>query len=167
MYTHARATLRIGLLIMVLLVGGVVVGGLAVGGLFILIKAPPEIGIRVLGLSLFTSSLILGYPVSRTNLWVEIEGRTIRERRLFTGWIVERPISEVTEVVPLVSGDGGITGAASDGILKTPNRGFLIQFQEGRRVVLIRGDVRGLDEFMAVLRYDLGRRWSEVLSPCE
>ena len=164
MNVQARTTLRIGILIMVLLVAGVVVGGSAVGGLFILIKAPSGMGIRVLGLTFFTTSLILGYLMSRTNLWVEIEGRTIRERRLFTGWIVERPISELTQIVPLVSGVGGITGAGMDAILKTPNRGFLIRFQEGRRVVLIRGDVSGLDEFMAVLRYGLGPRWSEVLS---
>jgi hypothetical protein len=164
MNAQARATLRIGIVIMVLVVAGFVVGGLAALGLFILIKAPSGIGIRVLGLGLFTASLILGYLMSRTNLWVEIEGRTIRERRLFTGWIVERPISEVTRIVPLVSGVGGITGAAMEAILKTPNRGFLIRFQIGRRVALIRGDVSGLDEFMAVLRDNLGPRWSEVLS---
>jgi hypothetical protein len=164
MNVQARTTLRIGILIMVLLVAGVIVGGLAVGGLFILIKAPSGMGVRVLGASFFTSSLILGYLVSRTNLWVEIEGRTIRERRLFTGWIVERPISDVTQIVPLVSAVGGITGAVMDAILKTPNQGFLIRFQQGRRVVLIRADVRGLDEFMAVLRDGLGPRWPEVLS---
>jgi hypothetical protein len=164
MDAQARTTLRIGILIMVLLVAVVVVGGLAVGGLFILIKAPSMMGTRVLGVSLVTTSFILGYLMSRTNLWVEIEGRTIRERRLFTGWTVERPMSEVTQIVPLVSGLGGITGAVMDAILKTPNRGFLIRFEEGRRIVLIRGDVRGLDEFMAVLREGLGTRWSKVLS---
>jgi hypothetical protein len=154
-----RTTVKAGIVITVLL-ATVFVVGLALGGLFILFKAPLETGLTWLGLGLFVFSLYLGYTLSRTNLWVESEGDTVRERRLLTGSIVERWLAEVTEIVPLVSGVGGITEAVMDAILRTPNRGFLIRFQEGRRIVLIRGETKGLDEFMTALRERLGPSWT-------
>jgi hypothetical protein len=160
MYDQAvRTTIKAGIVITVLL-ATVFVGSLALGGLCILIKAPSETGLPWLGLGLFAFSLYLGYTLSRTNLWVESEGETIRERRLLTGFIVERLLTEITEIVPLISGVGGITEAVMDAILRTPNRGFLIRFQEGRRIVLIRGEAKGLDEFMTALRDRLGPSWT-------
>jgi hypothetical protein len=160
MYDRAvRSTIKVGIIITVLL-ATVFVAGLALGGLYIFIKAPSETGLPWFGLALFAFSVFLGYTLSRTNLWVESEGETIRERRLLTGSVVERTLAELTEIVPLVSGVGGITGAAMDAILRTPNRGFLIRFQEGRRISLIRGDVKGLDEFMTALRDRLGPSWT-------
>jgi hypothetical protein len=160
MYDRAvRTTIKAGIVITILL-ATVFVCGVALGGLTILFRAPSETGLPWLGLGLFAFSLFLGYLMSRTNLWVESDGETIRERRLFTGSVVERRLAEVTEIVPLVSGVGGITGAAMDAILRTPNRGFLIRFQEGRRISLIRGDVKGLDEFMTALRDRLGPSWT-------
>lgn len=154
-----RTTIKTGIVITVLL-ATVIVVGLALGGLFILFKAPSETGLPWFGLGLFAFSLFLGYTLSRTNLWVESDGETIRERRLLTGATVERMLPDVTEIVPLVSGVGGMTGAAMDAILRTPNRGFLIRFQHGRRISLIRGDVNGLDEFMRALRDRLGPSWT-------
>jgi hypothetical protein len=160
MYDQAvRTTIKAGIVITVLL-ATVFVGSLALGGLYILFRAPAETGLAWLGLGLFAFSLYLGYTLSRTNLWVESEGETIRERRLLTGSIVERLLTEITEIVPLISGVGGITEAVMDAILRTPNRGFLIRFQEGRRIVLIRGEAKGLDEFMSALRDRLGPSWT-------
>jgi hypothetical protein len=154
-----RTRLRAVILIMVLLATGFI-GCVAVGGVAIMIKAPSGTGLPLLGLALLAGSLVLGYLMSRTNHWVEIEGETIRERRLFTGSIFERTLAEITQIVPLVSGVGGFTGAAMDAILRTPNRGFLIRFQEGRRIALIRGDVKGLDSFMTTLRDRLEPSWT-------
>ena len=55
---------------------------------------------------------------------------------------------------------------ALDAILQNPNRGFIIEFQRGRKISLVRGDVRDIDPLMQKLAACLGeRRFAELNSP--
>jgi hypothetical protein len=95
--------------------------------------------------------------------YVELGGGVIRGRKLLTRGVVERPVDEIVRVTPLHSkGMGPLQNAVMDALLKTPNRGYELRFQDGLRMGLVRGDMAGLDAFMEALRDQLGERWEQV-----
>jgi hypothetical protein len=51
-----------------------------------------------------------------------------------------------------------------DALMKTSNRGYELLFQDGLKLGLVRGDMAGLDEFVAAVREQLGKRWDEVVA---
>jgi hypothetical protein len=124
--------------------------------------APAHVSVWVaLGCAAFVA--LLGYLMSSSMQWVELQGGMIRARSLLTRKVVERRVADTVMVTPLNS---AAMGAASNAVLTaamgTANRGYELRFGDGRKVGLVRGDMAGLDEFMEALRAELGDRWAEV-----
>jgi hypothetical protein len=59
---------------------------------------------------------------------------------------------------------GPIVNAVMGAAMKISNRGYELRFRDGLKMGLVRGDMAGLDEFMAALREQLGERWAELTS---
>ncbi len=105
----------------------------------------------------------LGYAMSSSYHWIEIQDDVIRGRKLLTRRLVERPIAEVVRVIPLNSAAlRPIANAVMNAARKTSNRGYELRFRDGLKMGLVRGDMAGLDAFMEVLQERLGERWAEV-----
>jgi hypothetical protein len=136
-------------------------GPLAVAAL-VLALAPLSVSVWVaLGCVAFV--LLLGYAMSSSYQWIETGGGVIRGKKLLTRRVVERPVAEIVRIRPLHSkGMGPLQNAVMDAVMKTSNRGYELRFQDGWKMGLVRGDMAGLDEFVAALREQLGKRWAEV-----
>jgi hypothetical protein len=127
----------------------------------VLALAPLHVSVWVaLGCVAFTAAL--GYAMSSSYQWIEIDGKTIRGRKMLTRRLVKKPVGQIKQVVPLVSHVRGLANVAMDAILKTKNRGYLLRFRDGSQVGLVRGDMIGIDDFMDSLRETLGERWTKV-----
>jgi hypothetical protein len=137
-----------------------VVGPLAIATALLTV-APPAA--RPYGLIPLALGLGIAWLMSRNNSWVELDGDLLREHRLFTGIIVERSIADITRISPLQSAGVGLADMALDAILKTSNRGFVIYFEYGRRISLVRGDAGGIDPLMEALAVRMGPRWHECM----
>jgi hypothetical protein len=129
-----------------------------------LLLAPVNVSVLVApGCLVFV--LALGYAMSSSYHWIEIRDDVIRGRKLLTRSVVERPVAEIVRVLPLNSAaTGPIVNAVMDAAMKTSNRGYELRFHDGLKMGLVRGDMAGLDEFMAALREQLGERWAELTS---
>lgn len=138
-----------------------VVGPLAVA-VTVLLLAPARVGVPVaLGAAAF--SALLGWAMSSSYRWVEIRDGVIRGRKLLTRRVVERRVADIVRVLPLHSElMGELENAALNALMKTSNRGYLLHFRDGSKMGLVRGDMAGLDDFMAALAYLLGERWEGV-----
>jgi hypothetical protein len=128
----------------------------------VLLLAPVSVSAWV-ALSCLGFVAILGYATSSSYQWVEVGGGVIRGKKLLTRRLVERPVDEVVHIKPLHSkGMGPVENAVMDAAMGTSNRGYELLFQDGLKLGLVRGDMAGLDDFMAALRRELGQRWKDV-----
>lgn len=155
-----RAKLHLGIVIFASLASFCLVGGLTLGGLALVFYAPyPG---NLIGAILALAGLIISYFVLGTNRFIELDNDIICEKRLFTGQRIEHRLEDLVAIVPLISLVGGASGLAMDALLGTTNRGFLLRFESGKKLGLIRGDFVGVDDFMLALKDRLGPRWAEL-----
>jgi hypothetical protein len=126
-----------------------------VGAAAVLVLAPPAVGIPVaLGAGIFAA--ILGYAMSSSYQWVELDAGILRGRRLLTRKIVELKVTDIVDAQPIHTNFLGPTeNAILDALLKTSNRGYQLHFRDGTRLALIRADMSGLDEFLGALAEQL------------
>jgi hypothetical protein len=131
----------------------------------VLLLAPFHVSVWVaLGCVAFVAAL--GYAMSSSYQWIELQGDVIRGRKLLTRRVVERPVAGIVRVTPLHSAaTGPIENAVMDTVLQTSNRGYELRLHDGVKMGLVRGDMDRLDEFMAALRELLGKRWVELTAP--
>jgi hypothetical protein len=158
----ARIRLRLPFVIMAVVCFVLLLGGPLAVAVAVLLLAPVSVSIWVApGCLAFVAAL--GYAMSSSYQWIEIRDDVIRGRKLLTRSVVERPVAEIAGVMPLNSAAmGSIANAVMDAALKTSNRGYELRFHDGLKMGLVRGDMAGLDEFMAALRGQLGERWVEL-----
>lgn len=101
---------------------------------------------------------IIGYAMSSSIQWAELDGGVIRWKGLLTRKIREKPISELVDALPLNSNlMSPLENAVMDALMKTSNRGFELRFRDGTKLGLVRGDMAGLDEFLGELAKELAR----------
>jgi hypothetical protein len=102
---------------------------------------------------------LIGYFMSSSLQWVELDGGMIRARRPLTWKLVEQRVADIVDAKPLHSqAMGPLENAAMDALLKTTNRGYEIRFKDGTRLGLVRGEMAGLDAFLGALAAELVRR---------
>ena len=117
----------------------------------VLAVAPNRVGIPV-ALFAVVFVLILGYAMSSSYQWVELDGSIIRAKRLLTRTVVDRPISELVDEAALNSkAMGHLENALMDAVLKTSNRGYELRFRDGTKIGLVRGEMAGFEEFLGAL----------------
>jgi hypothetical protein len=164
--TYVRSAQRLAITIIALVMGPMFVLGPWAGGIAALVFAPPLIGIPV-GLLLMGLGGLFAWLMSENFAWVEIDGPVIRGRRFWTRILVEQRVEDITQIKPLFSAMGGLSGLATDALLDamlgTNNRGYMIQFRTGPRITLIRADMTNVDPFLVALHQQLGPRWNEVV----
>jgi hypothetical protein len=129
----------------------------------VLIVARPGVSVPVaLGAVAFVT--IVGYAMSSSLQWVELDGDVIRGRRLLTRKIVVYRVGDIVDAKPIHTDYlGKLENAVLDFLLDTSNRGYQLFFRDGSRIPLIRADMSGVDAFLAALaaaleRDRLGRR---------
>jgi hypothetical protein len=131
-------------------------------GVTVLLQAPPHVGIPVV-LGAVAFSALMFWAMSSSYHWIEVYDDVIRGRKLLTRRIVERRVDEIVRILPLHSrGMGELENAVLDILLKTSNRGYALQFSDGLKIGLVRGDMAGLNDFLLVLHDRLGERWDAV-----
>jgi hypothetical protein len=123
----------------------------------VLVVAPPNVSVWVaLGSVAFVA--VIGYAMSSSVQWVELDDGVIRWRGLLTRRVREKPIKELVDAQPLHSNlMGPLENAVMDAMMKTSNRGFELRFRDGTKLGLVRGDMAGLDEFLGALAKELAR----------
>ena len=105
---------------------------------------------------------VLGYAMSSSYLWIELDDGIIRGRRLLTRRIVEFKVNDIVDARPLnTNALGPAQNAILDALLKTSNRGYLLLFRDGTRLPLIRADMSGLDEFLEALAEQMAHNRQE------
>jgi hypothetical protein len=129
-----------------------------VAAALVLVFAPPTIAVWVaLGAVAFV--LVIGYAMSSSVQWVELDGDTLRWRGLLTRRVREKPVSELVDALPLNSNlMGPLENAILDAMMKTSNRGYELRFRDGTKLGLVRGDMAGLDEFLGALAEEMARQ---------
>jgi hypothetical protein len=159
-----RIRLRLPFVIMAVVCFALFLGGPFVIAATVLLLAPPHVSIWVaLGCAAFVA--VLGYVMSSSYQWVEVGGGVIRGKRLLTRSVVERPVREIIRILPLHSqAMSPLENTVMDSVMNTSNRGYELRFQDGLKMGLVRGDMAGLDAFMATLRDQLGERWKLVVA---
>jgi hypothetical protein len=127
------------------------IGGPLIGAAVVLVLAPWDVSIPVtLGAVAFVA--LIGYSMSSSIHWVELDGGSIRGRRLFTRKRIELQVSDIVDAHALYkSSPGPIAGAILDFMLEPSNRGFVLHFRDGSKLLLIKADMSGLDHFMGQL----------------
>lgn len=101
----------------------------------------------------------IGYAMSSSLQWVELDGGVIRARRLLTRRLIERPVADIADAQPLHSQMmGPLENALMDALLKTTNRGYEIRFRDGTKLGLVRGEMVGLEGFLGALAAELARQ---------
>jgi hypothetical protein len=102
---------------------------------------------------------LIGYFMSSSLQWVELDGGVIRARRLLTRTLVERPVVDIVDARPLhPQAMGPLEHALMDALLKTTNRGYEIRFRDGTKLGLVRGEMAGPAGFLGALAMDLARQ---------
>jgi hypothetical protein len=136
---------------------------LAVGCMTLFLVVPLVVAIAVLILAPLNVSLylapgavlfvaVLGYAMSSSYQWVELDGGVIRGRKLLTRRVSEQKVADIVAILPLHSKlMGPMENALMDAFLKTDNRGYELRFRDGTKIGLVRGDMAGLDEFVVGL----------------
>jgi hypothetical protein len=131
-------------------------------GVTVLLLAPPEVGIPV-ALGGVAFSAFLGWAMSSSYHWIELHDDVIRGRKLLTRSMVEHRIDDLVRILPLHSQlMGDLENAVLDALMKTSNRGYALQFRDGTKIALVRGDMVGLNDFLLALHDRLGERWEEI-----
>jgi hypothetical protein len=120
-----------------------------------LVTAPVGTGLLVtLGAVAFLA--VVGYLMSSSLQWVELDGDVIRCRRLLSRKIVEHRVSDSVDGRPIHTDYPGPTqNAILDFLLDTSDRGHQLVFKDGSRVALIRADTYGVDGFLGALAEQL------------
>lgn len=123
----------------------------------VLAFAPVNVSVWVaVGAAAFV--LGIGYAMSSSVQWVELDGGVLRWRGLLTRRVREKPVGELVDALPLNSkAMGPLENAILDATMKTPNRGYELRFRDGTKLGLVRGDMAGLDEFLDALAQELAR----------
>jgi hypothetical protein len=158
----ARIRLRLPFVIMAVVCFALFLGGPLVIAVAVLLLAPIDVSVWVaLGAIVFV--VALGYAMSSSYHWIEINGGVIRGQKLLTRSVLERPVGEIVRILPLNSkAMSPLANAVLDAAMNTSNRGYELRFQDGLKMGLVRGDMAGLDAFMEALQDQLGERWEEV-----
>jgi hypothetical protein len=122
-----------------------------------LVFAPVGVSVWVaLGAVAFVA--VIGYAMSSSVQWVELDGGVLRWRGLLTRRVREKPVSELVDALPLNSkAMGPLENAILDAMMKTSNRGYELRFRDGTKLGLVRGDMAGLDDFLDALGKELAR----------
>jgi hypothetical protein len=116
-----------------------------------LVFAPVQVSIPA---ALFAVVFVLGlgYAMSSSYQWVELDGGSIRGRKLLTRTIVERPVRDLVDAAALNSkAVGHLENALMDAVLKTSNRGYELRFRDGTKIGLVRGEMAGFEEFLGAV----------------
>ena len=94
-----------------------------VAAVLVLILAPVTVSVWVtLGAVAFVGGI--GYAVSSSVQWVELDDGNIRWRYLLTRSVHERPVAELVDALPLNSAMmGSLENAILDSMMRTSNRG--------------------------------------------
>jgi hypothetical protein len=116
-----------------------------------LVLAPVSVSIPM-ALFAVVFVLALGYAMSSSYQWVELEGSTIRGQKLLTRRVVERPVSDLVDAAALHSkAMGPLENALMDAVLKTSDRGYELRFRDGTKIGLVRGEMAGFEEFLGAV----------------
>jgi hypothetical protein len=100
--------------------------------------------------------LALGYAMSSSYQWVELDDGVIRGKKLLTRTVVERPLSDLVDAAALNSkAMGHLENALMVAVLKTSNRGYELRFRDGTKIGLVRGDMAGFEEFLGALAEEI------------
>jgi hypothetical protein len=101
---------------------------------------------------------VIGYAMSSSVQWVELDDGVLRWRGLLTRRVREKPVSELVDALALNSkAMGPLENAILDAMMKTSNRGYELRFRDGTKLGLVRGDMAGLDDFLDALDKELAR----------
>ncbi|WP_020471510.1 hypothetical protein [Zavarzinella formosa] len=104
-----------------------------------LLFAPAEVSVWVAPLAVLFVGFI-GYAMSSSVQWVELDADTLRWRGLLTRRFHEKPVSELVDALPLHSQlMGSLENAIMDAMLKTSNRGYELRFRDVTKLGLVRG----------------------------
>jgi len=152
-----RVRLRPALVVLAVGFSAIFLGGPLAAAVLVLIFAPLSVSVWVaLGAVAFVG--LLGYAMSSSVQWVELDGGVLRWRGLLTRRVREKPVGELVDARPLHSKlMGPLENAVLDALLKTSNRGYELRFRDGTKVGLVRGDMAGLDEFLGALAARIAR----------
>lgn len=102
---------------------------------------------------------VMLWAMSSSVQWVELDDGVLRARRLLTRRIVEHRAADIVAVKPLNSTYmGPMENALADAFMGTSNRGYELRFRDGSKLGLVRGDMKGLDEFLKVLAAEIAAR---------
>jgi hypothetical protein len=102
---------------------------------------------------------VMAWAMSSSVQWVELDDGVLRARRLLTRKIVTHRVSDIVAVKPLHSTSmGPLENALADLMMGTSNRGYELRFRDGSKLGLVRGDMRGLDEFLKALAAEIAER---------
>lgn len=143
-----RCRHRIAVSVMALIFAPLIILGLVGLSLFLLVNVAVQSSIPI-SIFLLISAYFFAQQLSHTYDWVEIEGELIRGRKFWSRRLIERPLNQIIQVVPMraIFSDA-LENQVIDRLYKTSNRGYEIRCADGTKFVLIRGDMWGIDEFM-------------------
>ena len=95
---------------------------------------------------------LLGHGTSSSVHWVELDGSTIRGRRLFTRKRIEQRVCDIVEAHGTRTRPvGPLEDAVLDFMLQTRDPGFVLIFRNGTRIPLVKADMTGLAAFFGQL----------------
>lgn len=142
---------RIAIKIIALIFAPLIILGLIGISRFLLVNVAIGWSIPV-SILLVMLAYFFAQQLSHTYDWVEIEGDIIRGRKFWSRRLIERPLNQIIQVVPLgaIASDA-LENQVIDRLFKTKNRGYEIRCADGTKFTLIRGDMWGIDEFMIEL----------------
>ncbi|MCX7666178.1 MAG: hypothetical protein N2112_11595 [Gemmataceae bacterium] len=139
---------RIAVSVMALIIAPLIILGLVGLSLWLLVNVAVQWSIPI-SIVLVTGAYFFAQQLSHTYDWVEIEGDMIRGRKFWSRRLIERPLNQIIQVIPLKAIDSdSLENQVIDRLYKTTNRGYEIRFADGTKFFLIRGDMWGIDEFM-------------------
>ena len=125
-----------------------------------LILAPWDVGIPVtLGVAALVA--LLGYGMSSSVHWVELDGGIIRGRRLFTRRPIELRVCDIVEAhgsrtIPM----DPLENAVLDFMLQSRDPGFVLIFRDGTKIPLVKADMTGLAAFFGQLAAQIKCEWT-------
>ena len=124
----------------------------------VVVLAPANVSAYVApGAVLFV--VLMAWAMSSSFQWVELDGGVIRGRRLLTRRMFEKPVAEIVSVKPLNSNAmGAAENFVLDAMMVTSNRGYELRFRDGSKLGLVRGDMKGLDDFLKALAAEIAER---------
>lgn len=159
--THPRVHLRPLIIVLAAFLMLLVLGLPLAIAVTLLVFAPLEISVPVAAAILVIVSLV-AYAMSSSVQWAELDGCTIRWKKLLTRRVHEKPVGELVDALTLNSNAiGPLEDAIMNFLLQTSNRGYELVFRDGTKLALVRGDMAGLDGFLAALAEQLRAGRSE------